>query len=816
MFKLERFFAPTPPNFKDGLFPLHIHLPYEHYSEQNDLYSYDQYLCWVAELAPYVSVSETLQKDLQALVDEILPEQSSFQFLLFADPCTKQLFDDWENSLQYDLPLLRTFGKKRLNFLSPWSKTKNFRCVLSIVIKGSLESIADVRTFQRIKDHTIKTFSGRVYPMTPKDFLPFMDQLCNFRTDNYTSQKEWDPNELIANQIISRETSLLVNPHDLTLNKDELKLRTYTINSFPKEWALYGMDTLIGDIYNEWLKLSCPFLLHYGGYILPQVKTQDALMAKIKLLEHQGRSGHLLKLIPKLDQEVIDARYARDKLHAGEKLIWSQFSVGILDKPDAIDRSEAILKSLFRSKYFGIEENTYFHACQYRSWMPMMWNEAHVQEMRHFGLLKTTLSSEASNMLPIIAEWKGTPTKGIPLLGRRGQLFFWHAFDNQCGNYNVIVVGRSGSGKSVFMQELLVSTLRLGGRVFVLDIGRSFEKTCLLLEGQFIAFEKNSRLCLNPFSNIPLHDEEIQSDMFAMMKSLLAMMAAPTQNTSDYENAWLEKSIVATWHDKQQEATVSDVSNWLLEQTDNTAKRLGTMLTPFTKNGIYGRYFEGRNNVDFTNPMVVIELEELKEKKDLQSVVLQMFIMTITAQMFLGDRKTPFHICIDEAWDLLRGSQTGPFIETLARRLRKYNGSLVIGTQSIEDFYQTQGAMAAYENSDWMCLLAQKASSVDRLKENKRLTMDIGMEAALKSLRMRAGEYSEILIFNTQEGYAIGQLCLDPFSSLLYSTKAKDYEHVKTLQASGLSIAQALDSLLNQTETDTATPPQNKNKQSYV
>jgi conjugal transfer ATP-binding protein TraC len=799
LFKLRDFFVQNRTTFKDGMFPFHTHIPYEHYNEQHDVYSYENYLGWVAELSPYMGINETIQKDLQALLEDILPEGSSFQVLLISDPCTQALFSDWENGLRYHLPLLETLGKKRLDFLSPWPKTRNFRCILSITLPGSIESLGTIRVIQRIKDHLKKTMEGQIWSLTPDLFIPFMDQLYNLKPSNQSSNKEWTEKELLSAQIMSRETSMTVNPHEIELCDGDIKLRTYTVMNFPKEWALYGMGSLIGDLYNEWLQIPCPFILHYGGYMLPQEKSQDALMQKMKLTEHQGRSGHLLKLIPKLDQEVIDARYARNQLYGGEKLLWTQFSVGIWDKSEQIDRADAVLKSLFRSKYFGIEENTYLHACQYRSWMPMIWNQEYVHEMRRFGLLKTTLSGEATHLLPVMAEWKGTPTKGMPLLGRRGQLFFWHAFDNRCGNYNVIVVGRSGSGKSVFMQELLVSTLRLGGRVFVLDVGRSFEKTCLLLEGQFIAFEKNTNLCLNPFSTIPLHDEEIRNDMFAMMKSLLAMMAAPTANTSDYENAWLEKAIIATWHNKQQKATISDVSDWLLQQKDENAKRLGTMLTPFTKNGIYARYFEGENNVDFTNPMVVIELEELKEKKDLQGVVLQMFIMTISSQMFLGDRKTPFHICIDEAWDLLRGSQTGPFIETLARRLRKYNGSLVIGTQSIEDFYQTQGAMAAYENSDWMCLLSQKPSSIDRLKENKRLTMDSSLEASLKSLRMRAGEYSEVLIYNTQEGYAIGQLCLDSFSALLYSTKASDYEQVKTLRDKGLSIADALDTVLSMT-----------------
>ncbi len=66
--------------------------------------------------------------------------------------------------------------------------------------------------------------------------------------------------------------------------------------------------------------------------------------------------------------------------------------------------------------------------------------------------------------------------------------YFIGTFDNKGGNSNVCVVGRSGSGKSVFMQDLVKSILDLGGNVYVLDVGRSFEKQVNCLGGQFIEF----------------------------------------------------------------------------------------------------------------------------------------------------------------------------------------------------------------------------------------------------------------------------------------------------------------------------------------
>ena len=44
-----------------------------------------------------------------------------------------------------------------------------------------------------------------------------------------------------------------------------------------------------------------------------------------------------------------------------------------------------------------------------------------------------------------------------------------------------------------------MSQLGQGGRVFVLDLGRSFEKLCHLLDGEYLIFSSGSKLNLNPF-----------------------------------------------------------------------------------------------------------------------------------------------------------------------------------------------------------------------------------------------------------------------------------------------------------------------------
>ena len=137
------------------------------------------------------------------------------------------------------------------------------------------------------------------------------------------------------------------------------------------------------------------------------------------------------------------------------------------------------------------------------------------------------------------------------------------------------------------------------------------------------------------------------------------------------------------------------------------------------------------------------------------------------------------------------------FIETLARRLRKYYGSLVVGTQSVNDLFSSPAAQAAFDNSDWMCLLSQKPESIEQLKKLGRISLTPLMESQLKSVKTRQGQYAEVMIYGTN-GYAIGRLLLDPYSELLYSTKANDYAKVATLRAQGLNLNDALEIILSE------------------
>ncbi len=806
--------------------------PYRSYDSGSQLFINRSGLGFVLETLPLVGCGEEIPRQLTGLFQHALPLGSNLQCLLIASPRVGTWLKDWEKA-RHNPALERetrvTITANRSATLSDLAKarTEHLKYLSQGESKDSYTRESTVRTFRllisysmhtssspsldlilALREQFVTTLKGWGLPVKvwqAEDLLNGLNELLN-PTEQGLSENSaithipWNHYESLSNQIVNPSTRSLVEPSQLVFeagveNSTSKVARLYTARAFPSVWHLGAMGTLIGDPFDEFLRLHGSFFISYGIHICHEKTLKTRMLAKCGNVEKQAPSP-IAKYVPSLKKEEQEWRYVREKFEEGQRLVRTRFQVGLISDPENIGREEQTLFNLYRSQRWELALDRYLQLPALLSCLPMTWGEGAFDDSQKFQKTKTTLSHEPANLMPLQGEWQGTKSPGMLLVGRRGQIFYWCPFDNNEGNYNTCVVGRSGSGKSVFMQELMTSMLGMGGRVFVLDVGRSFEKTAKLLKGTFVEFSPHplrgsASICINPFSSIPAQDPEAASDALAMLKPILSLMAAPKEGTRDIEDTYLEQAIQSAWNEKQNNATITDVADFLLKHKDSVAISLGERLYPYTENGTYGRFFNGPSTINLSDSLVVVELEELKERKDLQSVIVQMVILQITNSIYMGDRKTPSCLILDEAWDMLRGAQSGVFIETAARRLRKYYGGLVVGTQSINDFYANPGAQAAFDNADWMCLLSQKDESIELLKNSKRLAMDPAMERTLRSLHTEQGKYAEIMV-KGPKGFAVGRLLLDPFSQILYSTKADEFAAVQTLVSQGWSLKEAI------------------------
>lgn len=94
-------------------------------------------------------------------------------------------------------------------------------------------------------------------------------------------------------------------------------------------------------------------------------------------------------------------------------------------------------------------------------------------------------------------------------------------------------------------------------------------------------------------------------------------------------------------------------------------------------------------------------------------------------------------------------------------------------------------------------MLRQKKESIDSLIDNKRLSADDYLKRLLMSIKTEHGVFSEVFV-NSQMGAGIGRLIVDPFSLLMFSSKAEDYYLISGKVKSGMNVAQAIEDVLRE------------------
>lgn len=685
---------------------------------------------------------------------------------------------------------------------------RDFRSVISVTLPLDPELPADVDEALRIRESIHATLKSAHLP--GHDWGP--DELLNFVGDFFDHSRlfsggsvapiNWNADQPLRKQISNLEIASRVGDGDIRFRKAggaESVLQLFSVRQYPRYFRLSGMNYLIGDPYQLALAMPCPFIITMGAVALDYESARTRAQMKAARAT-QSAGSYLAHFQPDLQERKRDWDMVLKTFDSGRTVVGMYHQVCLVSRVAEASRCEHSVRAVWRARGFDLTKDFYLQHQALTATMPMTLTPALQNDLRQFGRINTKTADNAVMTSPLIAEWKGTQTPVMTLFGRRGQIIGFDLFDNTGGNFNFAVAALSGSGKSVFVNEMTYRYLGAGAKVWIIDVGRSYKNLCELLDGEFIEFsdERQNTICLNPFDMII----DINADM-EMVLPLLAQMASPREPLDNYGYTALGSAIKRVWDAKGRSATITDIYELLQTgrlssegEYERDLSRLATALEPYTRHGVYASYFEGDANIQFDKDFVVLELEELKSKKDLQSVVMQLIMYRITQEMY-RDRSRRKLVIIDESWDLMGSGSSGSFIEAGYRRARKYGGAFGTITQSVDDYYKNGATKAAINNADWLFLLRQKAENIERLGKEGKLSLDEWLKRQLGSVSTEHGNFSEIYIHSPM-GSGLGRLLLDPFSMLVYSTRAEDYEAIKRLREQGLSVADAIEQLVTQ------------------
>ncbi len=311
----------------------------------------------------------------------------------------------------------------------------------------------------------------------------------------------------------------------------------------------------------------------------------------------------------------------------------------------------------------------------------------------------------STRQLVRILPWFGQPTnlppdKAIGVLHQTASrsVFNWIVPDESLfANPHHLIVGGTGSGKSVLEDENLIAMRRRRARVVIVDLGGSFGNFCAASGGVYVDYDVRSRANrLNPLWLPPgtAPDPEVLRSRVLWLESLVMERGRrlPADDLVVLEDALRR----AYFRDLQQPVLLRQVRAILLRHERGSV--LAHRLSLWCEDGSFANLFDGPAQIDLSASVVVFDLKRVvhdQRDADLSRVIFNSIVGAVSS-LALEPSPDPKFLAFDEAGMLLKDEATAEFMEYCFRTLRKTGVAVAAITQGLEDFLANPKARSAF------------------------------------------------------------------------------------------------------------------------
>jgi type IV secretion system protein VirB4 len=251
---------------------------------------------------------------------------------------------------------------------------------------------------------------------------------------------------------------------------------------------------------------------------------------------------------------------------------------------------------------------------------------------------------------------------------------------------HTMVVGPTGSGKSVLLNALALQHLRYPeARVVLFDVGASSRAATLLAGGDFYnlsASAEQSDLTFQPLAD--LDDPAALEWATGWVEDLVSdqgVVVDPPLREQIY------RGLVAVAGMPRPMRTLTQL--WIQVQHDE----IKSALVPFTLQGAFGKLLDSEHNAVSQSNWLAFEMSELMASKALGPTLT--YIFHALDRLFDG---RPTLLVLDEAWLFLGQGTFAAKIKDWLKTLRRKNVGVVFATQSLADVASSSIAPSLIES----------------------------------------------------------------------------------------------------------------------
>ena len=491
-----------------------------------------------------------------------------------------------------------------------------------------------------------------------------------------------------------------------------------------------------------------------------------------------------------------------------------------------LDNESLIMVNIYVSMFDGVKTAEWGHKEQMeRSSLPMIsdmkktvrrhWLEQGMKlSPMDFAQIETFIASQVSAYDPFKAAGRPMPSNtvaamypwifahvsdegGIRLGTQDGVPVFINFFrrDSERVNSNMVIIGKSGAGKSYGTKSLLTNLASEDAKIFILDPENEYMELAHTLHGKMINVGNSTAGRLNPFHIIASLDDsddgtaaaakgtgflshlqfleeffrqilpDLEKDAFEYLISLIERLYTNFDITMETDLTKLGPLDYPVFDDLY-DLVLEDFQRNNVEYIRKILQSLINYVSKFAAGGRNSNIWNGPSSITTDENFTVFNFQSLLANRNTTIANAQMLlVLKYLDNEIIKNREynrryglnRKIVVVIDEAHVFIdtKFPVALDFMFQLAKRIRKYNGMQIVITQNIKDFVGSEEIARkstaiinacqysfifglAPNDIDDLCRLYEKAGGINEVEQDQILTAPRGMAFTVMSPSSRS------------------------------------------------------------------------------
>lgn len=471
-----------------------------------------------------------------------------------------------------------------------------------------------------------------------------------------------------------------------------------------------------------------------------------------------------------LSTKQAEAEALRDQIAAGYNKLFEATIISTLFaySKDELDKLSELLSMEASKSLVGLKTAWALQEEGFKSNLPLNNNKITRRHTFDRGSMAT--------VFPFVNADAGHTT-GVPIgiNKQTGLPILFDNFNDSMTNYNMIIFGKSGSGKSVTIKTIMArSAVLMGIENLVLDAEGEYVAVADALRGINITISPTSDTIINIFDLEPeitideitgkeVYKLNVENKVEDVTQALTTMARGVSHSTDvteltrqiiseivseEYAERGFNENIDSLYVDSdsftgkitRQRKEMPTISSWY-ERLEKKAKENDNETYQFHYNYLtkvmrqYCRkfngqmaYFDGQSTFDLQDGCLFINIDISGLEERFARPLAQQILMSWIWEKYVKknsedkSRARKKRVLVDEAWMMLDYPEAITFLNTMARRARKRNVSLTVVSQKFQDFYEKKEAQAILTSAETKLFLAQDKSEIEYVREVFKLS----------------------------------------------------------------------------------------------